>query len=305
MSAAPPWAVNLPAAPITRFAPSPTGFLHIGHVVNAIYTWGLARRYGGTIILRMEDHDRRRCRAEYEQAILEDLEWLGLEPDLGRFSDFSRATPFRQSSNDEAYTSALELLANAGFVYACECSRRDISEEGHPGSDRELRYGGRCRTRGLATTGDRGLRVRMVPGSEQFTDVWAGAQCQDPSRQCGDLLVRDRHGQWTYHFAVSVDDAQQGVNLVIRGKDLLASTGRQRRIAALLGCAPPRLYAHHPLIFDSDGAKLSKRTAATGVRELRVAGWVPAAVLGDAATRVGLLRSGVSIGAADLPELFS
>jgi glutamyl-Q tRNA(Asp) synthetase len=290
--------------PLTRFAPSPTGYLHLGHVANAIHVWGVAQAWNGRVLLRLEDHDRGRCRPEYETAILEDLEWLGLEPDVGLPGEFlSGRSPFRQSDNDPRYESALQQLGARFTVYACDCSRKDIAGETDV-PDREIPYSGRCRDLNLASQEGRGIRVTMDPGSEQFTDMLLGDQRQDPRAQCGDMLLKDRLGNWTYQFAVTVDDLEQNVDLVIRGQDLLASTGRQVRVARMLGRSTPPAYMHHPLIRHGSGAKLSKSNRDTGVRHLRAAGMSPGHVLGQAAHLTGLTDVPRELSTEDLGSLF-
>lgn len=307
-------ASRLPPRPLTRFAPSPTGHLHLGHVVNAVYVWGLARAIGGRILLRIEDHDRQRSRAEYEASILEDLAWLGLEPDSPDSADrpaADRPAMVRQRARGEVYESALQKLNELDLIYACACSRRDIergspAEPGHhPEPDgSELRYAGTCRERRLEAMAGRGLRVKMDPGGEGFDDALLGPQRQEPASQCGDVLVRDRVGQWTYQFAVTVDDLTQGIDLVIRGADLLESTGRQIRLARLLGRASPPVFLHHPLLFGPDGRKLSKSDGAIGIGEFRERGVSAAEVLGLAAARVGLLERATPLPASALAALF-
>jgi hypothetical protein len=174
--------------PVTRFAPSPTGYLHLGHIVNAIYTWGVARALGGRVLLRLEDHDRIRSRPEYEAAILEDLDWLGFVPDEGRHP------LMRQSDTPAIYRDALDTLKRTAHVYACDCSRTDIGGE---------RYAGRCRTRGLSEGPGRGVRVHMKEKTVHAHDLLTGPLEQTPAEQCGDLLIRDRDGNWTYQFAVT------------------------------------------------------------------------------------------------------
>jgi glutamyl-Q tRNA(Asp) synthetase len=296
---------RLPARPLTRFAPSPTGYLHLGHVANAIYVWGIARALGGRVLLRMEDHDRGRCRPAYEAAALEDLAWLGLDPDVGATEEFSSGpSPYRQSDCSACYEDAMRLLAERARMFACDCSRRDIALEAGDTFDEETVYPGRCRDRGLAPERGRGLRLRMETGVERFPDGLLGEQSQVPAEQCGDLLLRDGQGQWTYQLAVVVDDLRHGVDLVIRGEDLLSSTGRQIRLARLLGRERPPVFLHHPLISKPDGAKLSKASGDTGIRELRRAGVRAAAVLGRAAWMTGLLDRPRDVPAADLGELF-
>jgi len=260
---------------LTRFAPAPTGWLHLGHVLNAEYVWGA----GAAVILRIEDHDRERCRPEYDAGILEDLAWLGYryQPPL-----------VRQSERDPIYRDALEVLRVQGLVYACDCSRAGIAARGARDAGRgalgagrgaqgaeavELRYDGHCRDRGLPLAEGTGWRVRIDPGIERFVDGLLGPQEQDPDAQCGDILIRDRLGNWTYQFVAAVDDCRQGIDLVIRGVDLLESTGRQIRLARLLGRATPPEFRHHRLIMKSPDQKLSKSDGDTGVRDLRARGW--------------------------------
>jgi len=258
---------------VTRFAPSPTGYLHLGHVVNAIYVWRMAREAGGRVLLRLEDHDRVRCRAAYEAAILEDLEWLEFVPDEG-------LRPLvRQSDRTQLYEEGLARLRATHHVYACDCSRKHIAGE---------RYDGHCRHRGLREGAGHGLRVQIEPGCERFDDLMRGTIEEDPSSQYGDLLLRGRDGQWTYQFAVTVDDMLQEITHVIRGADLISSTARQLRLARMLGRRAHPVYLHHPLILKPNGEKLSKSAADTGVRELRRAGMTAADVINLAAAAVGL-----------------
>jgi glutamyl-tRNA synthetase/glutamyl-Q tRNA(Asp) synthetase len=274
---------------VTRFAPSPTGYLHLGHVVNAIYVWGLAGAAGATVLLRIEDHDRGRSRPAFEAALLDDLDWLGFAATGGR--DAMQ----RQSDHPGRYQAALERLRRSHHVYACDCSRKQIGGE---------RYGGRCRDRNLPEAHGRGLRVAIGPGAELFSDVLLGPLQDTPQNQCGDVLLRDREGHWTYQFAATVDDMVDGVTLVIRGLDLVASTARQIRLGRMLGRGRAAQYAHHPLIVGADGLKLSKSRGDTGIRELRQSGVSPAEVLGRAAAAVALLPPGATLSAEDAAQLF-
>jgi glutamyl-Q tRNA(Asp) synthetase len=299
-------AARLPPRPLTRFAPSPTGYLHLGHVANAVWVWGLARALGGRVLLRIEDHDRGRCRQEYEAALLDDLEWLGLEPDVGLPDELrAGASSYRQSDASEAYLSALATLRDRATVFACDCSRKDLAESEGDVFNQETRYAGRCRSRGLADGPGRGIRLRLDPGAEWLDDARLGPQSQDPSHQCGDLLLRDRLAQWTYQFAVVVDDLRHGVDLVIRGEDLLSSTGRQIRLGRLLGRPAAPVFLHHPLIRKGSGDKLSKSSGDTGIRELREAGHRPAELLGRAAQLTGLQAEACPVESTDLAKLFT
>lgn len=265
----------------TRFAPAPTGYLHLGHVVNALTVWRTAREYGAEVVLRIEDHDRQRCRLEYESALLDDLEWLGFLPDAPSIAELrSGPSSWRQSDNSPIYEAALERLRQRGHhLYYCDCSRSTVAAGEEPlDPNTERPYPSRCRERNLGPGPDRGLRIELPDIAQDFTDLRLGPQRQRPSQQCGDLLLRDRRGNWTYQFAVVVDDERQGIDLVVRGEDLLESTGRQLQLAAMLGRETPPTYLHHTLIRKPGGAKLSKSDGDTGIRELREKGLGPADV---------------------------
>jgi glutamyl-tRNA synthetase/glutamyl-Q tRNA(Asp) synthetase len=173
----------------------------------------------------------------------------------------------------------LAQLERAGLAYPCDCSRKDIAAEAGDVFNEETRYTGRCRGRALDPAVVVARRVRMDPGVERFDDLALGPQEQSPTDQCGDFLIRDRLGNWTYQFAVTVDDFDQDVGLVVRGEDLLASTGRQLCLARLIGRAAPPQFLHHTLLRKPGGAKLSKSDGDTGVRDLRAAGHTASDVL--------------------------
>jgi glutamyl/glutaminyl-tRNA synthetase len=251
---------------VTRFAPAPTGYLHLGHVLNALHVWGAARGGpDGRVVLRIEDHDRQRSRKIYEDAILEDLSWLAFMHD---------GPLVRQSERDEIYQDALATLRSRGLLYACGCSRTDFEGQRYPGT---------CREKHLREAPGLGLRVRLDESVVRFDDLRLGAQTQHPCQQCGDMLVRDREGNWTYQFAVTVDDWVQNINLVVRGEDLLDSTGRQILLARLLGRAEPPAFLHHALLMKSPTQKLSKSDRDTGIRELRAKGWTAGQVISSLA----------------------
>lgn len=254
---------------ITRFAPAPTGHLHLGHVVNALHVWNDARARGGQVLLRIEDHDRERCRPEYDAALLEDLTWLGFTWD-GPIT--------RQSARHAIYRDVAQRLEADGLVYGCVCSRRTMADSRYPGT---------CRAAGHALGDHVGWRVRLPDDEIHFVDRWCGPQVQVPAQQCGDLLIRDRLGNWTYQFVATVDDHLQGVTDVIRGRDLLDSTGRQILLGRLIGRPAPAAFAHHALIMKSPTQKLSKSDRDTGVRDLRAAGWTREAVLAAATNASG------------------
>jgi glutamyl/glutaminyl-tRNA synthetase len=260
----------------TRFAPAPTGYLHLGHVANAIVVWGLAAAEGAHVLFRIEDHDGVRSRPEYDAALVEDLAWLGFVPDEG---------PVRQRVDPAPYEAALERLRADGRIYGCTCSRATFDDwerehggawsgPGCPGSCRELDLDGPT------------LRVALGGGTERWMDLLVGP-CADDVAPAGDPPVRDRDGNWTYLLSVVVDDLRQGVDLVARGRDLLASTPAQIRLARLLGREVPPAFAHHRLVRDPEGRKLSKSSGDAGVRELRAAGHSADAVVAMAAAAIG------------------
>jgi len=278
---------------VTRFAPAPTGYLHLGHIVNAVYVWGLARAAGGRVLVRIEDHDRQRSRIDYERAMLEDLEWLGFTGDQPLV---------RQSGRTALYTAALDSLRARDLVYPCECSRRDIESVAEVGVE-ESRYPGTCSGKSLPERAGLGIRLRLGTDVERFDDVMRGGLEQQPFNQCGDLLLRDREGHWTYQFAVTVDDWLQGITVVVRGEDLLSSTGRQLQLARLLGRRTPPIFLHHPLVMKSPSQKLSKSDGGTGVRDLRARGWQAADVVGEAVRLAGLEAASHAVTVGDLPAL--
>jgi glutamyl-tRNA synthetase/glutamyl-Q tRNA(Asp) synthetase len=297
----------LPATPVTRFAPAPTGHLHLGHLVNAIYVWGIARATAGRVILRIEDHDRQRSRVGHEVAVLSDLERLGLVPDEPSMAAFRTGpTTYRQSDAGDAYATALAGLDAAGLVYACACSRSTFdawaATQGRPW--RGIGCPGGCRTLELdAAARDVGLRVAVGAGSERWIDLLTGPMADEPAAD-GDLLVRDRLGNWTYAFCVVVDDLRQGVDLVIRGRDLLHATPVQLRLARLLGRETPPRFLHHPLVRRASGQKLSKADGDTSVRSMLDAGGTPAALFGRAARLAGLREDDAPIEVERLGDLF-
>ena len=263
--------------------------------MNALYVWGVARATGGEVVLRIEDHDRTRSRPAFDAALLEDLERLGLIPDRPSVAALRAHTPeaadYRQSTpaSQAAYGDALERLRAQGRVYACACARSDFErwERTHgapfagPGCPRG------CREAAIAGGPGTGVRVALGAGRERWLDLLAGPLADDAT-PAGDLLARNRDGDWTYGFCVVVDDLRHGIGLVIRGRDLLHATAQQLRLARLLGRETPATFLHHPLIRRPDGSKLSKADGDTAVATLLDAGRRPAELFGEAAAAVGL-----------------
>ncbi len=266
-----------------RFAPSPTGQLHVGNVRTALYNWLFARQHGGAFILRLEDTDVERSRREYEEQILEGLRWLGLDwdegPDVG--GDFG---PYRQSERLEIYREYAHRLLQAGWAYRCFCSEEDLQRdrararaEGRP-----YRYSGRCRNlpdaearaqAGLPHT----LRFRVRPGRIAWEDVVRGP-IQWNTEVIGDFVILKSDGWPVYNFAVVVDDVLMRITHVIRGDGHLPNTPRQLLLYEALEATPP-VFAHLSTILGSDGTKLSKRHGATALGEFREHGYLPEALL--------------------------
>jgi glutamyl-tRNA synthetase/glutamyl-Q tRNA(Asp) synthetase len=291
---------------VSRFAPAPTGYLHLGHVVNALYVWGVTGALGGRVLLRIEDHDRQRSRPGFEQAILDDLDWLGFVPDEPPTSAFRAGGCLgRQSDRGDIYEAALADLRARGLTYACDCSRADLEgAAAATGLDQEeLRYPGSCAARGLPERPGLGIRVRLARSEEQFVDLRHGLQRQVPADQCGDVLVRDRVGNWTYQFAAAVDDFRQQITLVVRGDDLLRSTGRQLQLARLAGRSTPLRFLHHALVMKNATQKLSKSDRDTSVGDLRRAGWSASDVIGQAASLARLIPSRRPLPPSAAPDL--
>lgn len=270
--------------PITRFAPSPTGRLHLGHAYAALVAHDAARPPGGRFILRIEDIDAGRCRPEFIAALEEDLAWLGL--------DWERPIR-RQSTHFDDYRAALDRLAALGLLYPCFCTRADIAREielagaAPHGPDGPL-YPGLCRSLPADEVGRRraaghpcALRLDMaralaVAGPLRWRDAEAGVVAAQPAL-FGDVVLARKDTPTSYHLAVTVDDALQGVTLVTRGVDLFPATHVHRLLQALLGLAVPD-YHHHRLLTDPAGRRLAKRDRAATLRSLRQAGHAPAEV---------------------------
>lgn len=265
----------------TRFAPSPTGDLHLGGAWTALASWVLARARGGRVLLRVEDLDPPRVVAGAAARIAEDLAWLGLDWDEG---------PVFQSGRAAAYDAAIATLSARGLVYPCDCSRQEIARVASaPHAGEESIYPGICRDLDPARPFKRSpaLRVRVPDREVSFDDSWTGTFRQHLARDVGDFVLRRGDGVTAYQLAVAVDDAQMGVTDVVRGVDLLGSTPRQIWLLEVLGLPSPR-YAHVPLVVAADGARLAKRTRGASVRELRAAGFSAEEIVGELAFGLGL-----------------
>ena len=269
---------------VTRFAPSPTGYLHLGHAHSALFGWRIAKEAGGRFMLRIEDTDGARCTPEFEAAILEDLAWLGLDWE---------EPPRRQSDHMADYAAALDRLDGLGLLYPCFCTRKDIRAEiehasqAPHGPDGPL-YPGTCRdlkaeARKAHMANGRAYALRLdvakavaATGPLTWRDRARGELAADPASP-GDAVLARKEFAASYHLAVVLDDADQGITLVTRGEDLFHATHVHRLLQALLDLPVPEWH-HHGLITGTDGARLAKRAGAQSIRAFREAGKSPAEV---------------------------
>lgn len=268
--------------------------MHLGNVYTALLSWLAARSRGGRWVLRIEDLDPQRSKAEFTRLIEDDLAWLGLEPDEGGSAGRGDHGPYMQSLRGEIYEAALERLRDMGMVYPCTCTRADLMATNAPhASDGTIVYGGRCRPEGMPRRDivfpDRPHAQRLwVPyRTISFVDGICGAVSSDLAADSGDFVLRRADGAWAYQLAVVVDDALMGITEVIRGDDLLMSTPRQLYLYELLGFKAPS-FAHLPLLRNAAGQRLSKRDGAMAMDQLRLR-YTPAELLGHIAALAGLI----------------
>ncbi len=262
--------------PSGRFAPSPTGRMHLGNIFTALISWLSIKKAGGKWILRIEDIDPQRSKYEYAIQIEDDLRWLGLTWDEGGIANNGENGPYRQSLRQDIYDKYLRKITESGLTYPCFCTRADIMATQAPHqSDGRVIYQGTCRPESLPvkkTTirSDKPHAIRLfVPDEEiSFTDKIFGMQSSNLAHDCGDFVLKRADGAWAYQLAVVIDDALMGVTEVVRGNDLLLSTAQQLYIYRLLGFREP-IHAHLPLVCNSQRQRLSKRDQALSMSELR------------------------------------
>lgn len=304
--------MNLNQKPRGRFAPSPSGRMHLGNAWTALLAWLDIRKLGGTMVLRIEDLDPDRCRPQFAEGLVEDLKWLGLDWDEGPDS-LGIAASYRQSERSELYRAAFDVLAQRGLVYPCFCSRaelRSVVSAPHAG-DAEPVYSGRCA--GLSTTEQAeklslqrqaAYRLRVGEAEISFTDQLFGPQRQKLNQSCGDFVIRRSDGVYAYQLAVVVDDAAMQIDRVLRGADLLASTPRQIYLWQLLGYPPPT-FIHAPLLLGTDGSRLSKRQGSLTIEALRCSGVRPEQIIGQLAAWAGLIEQPEPLRPKALIDVFS
>ena len=252
---------------VGRFAPSPTGRMHLGNVLGAVLSWLSAKSRGGRWLLRIEDIDPARSRREYAQLLMDDLHWLGLTWD---------GEPVWQSRRSDIYEDYFQQLKGRELTYPCFCTRTDLLATQAPHeSDGRVVYPGTCRPPGPAMSGTPAIAERpaatrlIVPASDvAFTDGHYGLQCVNLAHQVGDFIIRRKDGAWAYQLAVVIDDALMGITEVVRGRDLLLSTPQQLYIAQLLKLRSP-CYIHFPLLLNDAGQRLSKRDGSLDMASMR------------------------------------
>lgn len=282
----------------TRFAPSPTGFLHRGHAISAFFVWGIAHLLKIPVHLRIEDHDQGRCRQEYMDAIQTDLEWLGLEWDSYSL----------QSSHFDRYEQQLRIWQQQGLAYPCSCTRKTIqaywAQQGKTQKpDQEMPYPNLCRhllpSPGLT---DIGWRLKLPSQDVFWQDLCRGIQKQNPEKELGDLLLKDRQGNWTYQFAVVMDDWQESMDLIVRGEDLWSSSARQVLLATMLQRPQPPLFFHHPL-YKKQEKKLSKRQHSFSLRAEKVLGITPQELWGSSLYAMDILPQNRPVNVDEFPSI--
>lgn len=293
---------------IGRFAPSPTGRMHLGNVFAALMSWLSARSRGGRWVLRIEDLDPQRSRREYAVQLEDDLEWLGLNWDEGGTVGTGPSAPYMQSRRGDIYRHALSKLEASGFTYPCFCTRADIMATQAPHqNDGRIVYVGTCRPSRMPhvsaeTSRPHATRIFVPDEDICFEDRVFGPQSVNLARHCGDFVLRRADGAWAYQLAVVVDDAAMGVTEVVRGCDLLLSAAQQLYLYKMLGLRPPE-YAHIPLICNTEGRRLSKRDKSLDMGNLRQH-YTPGQIIGYLAYTAGLTSSTKPISAHDLIGYF-
>ena len=261
---------------VGRFAPSPSGRMHLGNIFAALMSYASAKSKGGRWVLRIEDLDRQRCRPEYSEQIVDDLLWLGLKPDEGPGADADGGHgPYYQSQRDDIYATAFERLRSQGLLYECFCRRQDLTAASAPhASDGHTIYALTCL--GLTESQKEQLRRERKPAwrlhlpneASSFTDLHYGSQEANLAKDRGDFVVRRSDGNFAYQLAVVTDDALMGVNEVVRARDLMAASHEQSFLLRALGQEPPS-YCHFPLLLSPDGARLSKRDRSLAMDKIR------------------------------------
>ena len=293
---------------VGRFAPTPSGKMHLGNVLCCLVAWLSARSQGGKVLLRVEDLDPERSGADYERQIEEDLRWLGLDWDEGGLE--AAGGRYCQSGRSGVYEQYFDILSEKGLIYRCFCSRAELHAADAPHlSDGRYFYPGTCRNLTPEEAAEKAKkrkpawRVKVPDETVRFTDLHYGPYAENLAAECGDFVIRRADGVFAYQLATAVDDGLMGVTEVVRGRDLIGSTARQLWLQRTLGLPSP-VYGHIPLLTDWDGRRLSKRDGDLDLARLREK-WRPEEILGMLAEAAGILPAYRPVSARELVPLFS
>ena len=293
---------------VGRFAPTPSGKMHLGNVLCCLVAWLSARSQGGKVLLRVEDLDPERSGADYERQIEEDLRWLGLDWDEGGLE--AAEGRYCQSGRSGVYEQYFDILFEKGLIYPCFCSRAELHAADAPHlSDGRYFYPGTCRNLTPEEAAEKAKkrkpawRVKVPDETVRFTDLHYGPYAENLAAECGDFVIRRADGVFAYQLATAVDDGLMGVTEVVRGRDLIGSTARQLWLQRTLGLPSP-VYGHIPLLTDWDGRRLSKRDGDLDLARLREK-WRPEEIIGMLAEAAGILPAYRPVSARELVPLFS
>ena len=291
-----------------RFAPSPSGRMHLGNLCCALLAWLSVRSQNGEMVLRIEDLDPDRCKRDYAEQLCDDLLWLGLDWDEGPGKDGTHG-PYYQSERRHLFEAALQDLKQRGLVYPCFCTRAQLHAASAPhAGETTFRYAGTCSSLTAGEIEEKSLtrspamRFRAPAGTVEFDDLFLGPQKQDVQAMFGDFLIRRSDGVHAYQLAVSVDDAMMGITEVVRGSDLLSSVGCQIQLIETMGAVPPR-YGHIPLLVNPEGRRLSKRERDLDIGALRER-LTPEELCGHLAHLLGMLPKAEPLTAKELIPLY-
>ena len=285
----------------SRFAPSPTGYMHLGHVAHCLYLWGITKSLGGCVVFRIEDHDFQRSNLAYADQIIKDLDWLGFKVDEGYQS--CESEDYLQSRQAHIYQETLDRLQEEGLVYPCFCSRKHIRERL---KSSQQSYDGYCRNKSCSSQKS-ALRLKVHSHvTMKYLDAMFGEQVCSVNAGPDDIVLRTKEENFSYNFAVVNDDLKHGINLVVRGVDLMPSTGIQLYLRECMSPQKSSLYfAHHPLIYESNSqVKLSKRNKDQSIKSMQASGLEPEHIIGRAAYKCGLVKENKPQELSDILNLF-
>ena len=273
----------------TRFAPSPTGFLHQGHLLSALYVFAFAEIFNAKVRLRIEDHDKSRAREIYIQSIREDLSRFG-------FSFYSESI---QSKRNAIYEKYFNDLKSKNLIYPCSCSRKELAFQNPKNKEGEIIYQGKCLKNPPHDLKNVAYRIQLPNKTVTWKDFRFGTTEEIPKEQCGDFIILDKDKQWTYQFAVTADDFEENISFIVRGEDLYFSSARQILLAEILGRKTKPEFFHHPLLYEPNGIKLSKREHSESLRALLEQGNFCESILGAVCHQAKIIEENKEISLND------